>query len=602
MEKRASGRTDRHSHRWIKPVRHTLPLLACCLLAVCSAGNAQAQTLRGIDVSMWQGANINWAAVKQSGVSFAFVKASQNRTFTDPQYASNAQHARAAGVRVGAYDFADPSDGTHAQIIANAIADADHFLAAARPQPTDLRPVLDVETTNGLTPAELTLWVNTWAGHVDDRIHARPFIYTSPSFWQVKLANTQTTAAAADLWIAHWTTAAQPTLPANGWDGLGWSFWQYSDCTRPRGTTGCVDGDRMSGSSFLPYLIGDVPSAAVAPAVSGTVAVGRTLTASTGRWHGTRPIDLSYEWQRCDRAGAHCRDISGETGTTYRTVAADYLRRIRVRVSATNRLGQTVASSVVTAKAADLDPPSVPVVTGVDDPFRQDASFTPSWHAADALSGVATYDVQTRVLSSARAGAWADAQSAAAATTIPMAGKPGQTTCVRVRATGPGAQHEHVVSPPVHRRVVPARLVRPRRHVEAVRPRRCHPNDEGRRCRLPKTGRRRPDRHPRPRVLDLRQDRHQLRRPGAADARSAPRVRARCHYRDRCPARPSKRCASHCDADRQASRAHPLGGRASHRLTGKMTGAGSLPSGAWTSPRNRSPTLSTPPPPRAARA
>jgi GH25 family lysozyme M1 (1,4-beta-N-acetylmuramidase) len=417
------------------PRRFIVPLVALCLLAVCSAGSAQAQTLRGIDVSMWQGANINWAAVKQSGVSFAFVKASQSRTFTDPQYASNALHARAAGVRVGAYDFADPKDGTHAQITANAIADADHFLAAARPQPTDLRPVLDVETTNGLTPAELTLWVNTWAGHVDDRIHARPFIYTSPSFWQTRLANTQTTAAAADLWIAHWTTAAQPTLPANGWDGLGWSFWQYSDCTRPRGTTGCVDGDRMHGSSFLPYLIGDVPSAAAAPAVSGTVAVGRTLTASAGRWRGTEPIDVSFQWQRCDQAGTHCRPISGETRATYRTVAADYLKRIRVRVSATNRLGETVASSVVTGRAADLDPPSVPVVAGVDGPFRQDASFTPSWQAADALSGIATYDVQTRVLSSGRVGTWTDAQSAAAATTIPMAGKPGQTTCVRVRAT-----------------------------------------------------------------------------------------------------------------------------------------------------------------------
>src|SRR3954468_23246927 len=123
--------------------------LALAALAA-SAVPAAAAPLHGIDVSMWQGPSVNWPAVRSTGISFAFVKASQNTSFVDPQYAANVANARAAGVAVGAYDFADPRDGTTAQIAANARADALHFVTVARPQPTDLRPVLDVEQTNGL--------------------------------------------------------------------------------------------------------------------------------------------------------------------------------------------------------------------------------------------------------------------------------------------------------------------------------------------------------------------------------------------------------------------------------------------------------------------
>jgi GH25 family lysozyme M1 (1,4-beta-N-acetylmuramidase) len=57
------------------------------------------------------------------------------------------------------------------------------------------------------------------------------------------------------LWIAHWTTAGQPTLPAAGWGAAGWTFWQYTSSGTVPGMAGSVDLDRYNGTDLRPYLI-----------------------------------------------------------------------------------------------------------------------------------------------------------------------------------------------------------------------------------------------------------------------------------------------------------------------------------------------------------
>jgi hypothetical protein len=73
----------------------------------------------------------------------------------------------------------------------------------------------------------------------------------------------------AVLWVAHWDTVT-PTLPANNWGGQGWTFWQYSDCGRVAGITGCVDLDRYIGAdlSGLRFNYGSLPP--VTPPVAPT--------------------------------------------------------------------------------------------------------------------------------------------------------------------------------------------------------------------------------------------------------------------------------------------------------------------------------------------
>ena len=61
----------------------------------------------GVDISHWQGA-IDWTKVAAAGKKFAYMKASESTDFVDPNYTTNRAQARAAGLLVGAYHFAQP--------------------------------------------------------------------------------------------------------------------------------------------------------------------------------------------------------------------------------------------------------------------------------------------------------------------------------------------------------------------------------------------------------------------------------------------------------------------------------------------------------------
>ena len=52
------------------------------------------------------------------------------------------------------------------------------------------------------------------------------------------------------LWIAHWTSAGAPAVPAGNWAGSGWTFWQHSSTGTVPGISGAVDLDRFNGASI----------------------------------------------------------------------------------------------------------------------------------------------------------------------------------------------------------------------------------------------------------------------------------------------------------------------------------------------------------------
>lgn len=211
----------------------------------------KATVTEGIDVSHWQG-TIVWPAVKAAGKEFAFMKASQGTTFVDSTYQTNRVNARAAGIRIGAYHFADP-DATPG----DAVAEADHFLDAAQPSSGELLPVLDLEQAGGLAVPDLQAWVKAYMGRIYQRTGLRSVIYVSPAFWAKYMGDTNWFALNGYkvLWIAHWTTAPSPWVPGQTWGGNNWTFWQYTSSGSVPGISGRVDLDRYNGWDFSRVLI-----------------------------------------------------------------------------------------------------------------------------------------------------------------------------------------------------------------------------------------------------------------------------------------------------------------------------------------------------------
>ena len=394
---RDKGRLSRH-------IFGTAIVLALVGLAV--AGGARAQTeLSGIDVSNWQH-QIDWLAVAGSGNAFVFAKATEGTTFTDLTFPVNRSGSTVLGMRFGAYHFARPAGSSDAAVVAGAIAQADYFLSVAQPLRGELLPVLDLENTGGLSVARLSLWVQTYLAQIVARTGLKPIVYVSPSFWKSKLGDSPVVAAAGhQLWIAHWTQAALPILPGAAWGGLGWSFWQWSNCRHIPGVSGCVDGDRFNGTSFasvtVPAYPAGLPSRIELPTVVGSPQAGKPLAAVPGTWGGGKPSSFGYQWLRCDATGAACGSITGATAESYTPVAADVGHALVARVRAATAAGSASASSLPTLAVASSGTPvgtapkprTPPTITGTTQVGQTLSAVAGTWTGAPPRSRTSGEDV-----------------------------------------------------------------------------------------------------------------------------------------------------------------------------------------------------------------
>jgi GH25 family lysozyme M1 (1,4-beta-N-acetylmuramidase) len=198
----------------------------------------------GVDVARYQhpyGAPIRWSRVAASGQDIAIVKATEvyaGRSgpvlYTNPYLQADLSGAHAAGLTVGAYAFAHPEFSATAQ--------ADDFAAAIGHLPNpSLPPVLDLETTGGLTVPELQAWTKAFLVRLQHDTGVVPMIYTGPGFWNSHMGGT-TAFAHYPLWEAHWTSADAPA-PFGGWSS--YTLWQYTNTAVVPGITGYVDQSRI---------------------------------------------------------------------------------------------------------------------------------------------------------------------------------------------------------------------------------------------------------------------------------------------------------------------------------------------------------------------
>lgn len=202
-------------------------------LKVCAKGT----TVKGIDVSKWQG-HIDWAKVKAAGIKFAIVRVGDGDTYVDPLFGENWSGTKKNGIIRGTYQFFRPGDDPvkAADLFVNQIKSHGGMAAG------DLPPVLDVEVQDGVSDATLRNNAIKWLDRVESKLGRRPMIYTSPGFWNGVGAGSSF--SKYTLWVAHWETAC-PSMPSS-W--TGWKFWQTADDGKVNGISGYVDLNLFNGS------------------------------------------------------------------------------------------------------------------------------------------------------------------------------------------------------------------------------------------------------------------------------------------------------------------------------------------------------------------
>ncbi|WP_073948285.1 lysozyme [Streptomyces kebangsaanensis] len=194
----------------------------------------------GVDVSGHQG-NVAWSTLWNSGVKWAYTKATEGTYYTNPYFAQQYNGSYNIGMLRGAYHFATP-DTTSGAAQANYFVD--HGGGWSRDGRT-LPGVLDIEwnpygdACYGKSASAMVGWIADFLNTYRARTGRDAVIYTATSWWTQCTGNHGGFAANNPLWIARY--ASDPgTLPA------GWGFhtmWQY---TSSGPTVG--DHDKFNGA------------------------------------------------------------------------------------------------------------------------------------------------------------------------------------------------------------------------------------------------------------------------------------------------------------------------------------------------------------------
>ena len=188
-------------------------ILACASVLAHSAAAADEDIVEGIDVSHHQG-EIDWTKVKNDGIVFAFMKATQGLRFVDPRFKLNWAATEKAGIIRGAKHFMKTVDFTKG----------------------DLIPVVDVERKG----KDLARTLKAFLAEVKGTLGVDAVIYVSPSFWNEHLASAFETVLPNPLWVAEYGV----TTPKAARNMGPWLVWQYTRSGKVDGISGPVDRNR----------------------------------------------------------------------------------------------------------------------------------------------------------------------------------------------------------------------------------------------------------------------------------------------------------------------------------------------------------------------
>ncbi len=196
-------------------------------------------SILGMDISHFQN-DIKWDEIKEDGINFVYIKASEGTRFKDPKFKQNRAAAKNECIYRGAYHFYETGK--------DPVKQAENFIAAVgQLEPGDLPPVLDLEELGIKTPVTNEMYEHNtllWLKTVEEKLGVTPIIYSNPSFGNKYLNHPEF--GKYKLWIAEYTKNS-PKVP-KVWKNKGWTIWQRTDREKLEGI-GKVDYDLFQGDA-----------------------------------------------------------------------------------------------------------------------------------------------------------------------------------------------------------------------------------------------------------------------------------------------------------------------------------------------------------------
>lgn len=184
---------------------------------------------QGIDVSKYQG-KINWAKVAKNGkTKFVYIKATEGTSIKDPQYKSNLEGARKAGLKVGSYHLYSSKTSAYDQFA--------NFKSVVPKKKQDLIPVLDIE---GHHSGRLYMArVDKLLELMEREYGVRPIIYTSEALYVRHFSGAKY--KKYKFFIANYKR--KPSVP--------YTLWQHTEKGSVAGISGYVDLDKFHPKSGM---------------------------------------------------------------------------------------------------------------------------------------------------------------------------------------------------------------------------------------------------------------------------------------------------------------------------------------------------------------
>lgn len=195
--------------------------------------------LKVADISHYQTVS-NWAQAA-SNLDAIYIKATEGATWTDPKYSSFASSAQSVNLDYGFYHYFWPYPDT-----SSAVAQADYFYNAIKGYSYTCVPALDVEITNGMTKAQITADINSFAAEFKRLSGHDIMIYTNSNFID---ANFGSSLSAFKLWVANYNSGGPQV--SSVWSQ--WTMWQYTENGTVSGIGSGIDCNKATDSILLSY-------------------------------------------------------------------------------------------------------------------------------------------------------------------------------------------------------------------------------------------------------------------------------------------------------------------------------------------------------------